>query len=258
MRKFSFFLVLVFSNLLLFSQINIDSITNNNAYKPGEKLVYDIRYGAIKGGEASLTIDIIPSGEDFYYYVKAKAVTTGVATKFARIYDVYESYFSISNGYPVKSIRNIRENNYMSYNEVLFYRNKNYVYSINTGKHWIPKNALDILSAFYFARRHVFHNHLSKNQTINLPIYFEDKLYQIKLKFKEKDVIRSKFGRIECLKFVPLVDINNPFKKEDDMQIWFSDDGNFIPIKIKMKSKIGTVKAKLIGYDNLKNPLGVK
>jgi len=258
MRKFSFFLVLVFSNFFLFAQINLDSISNNSAYKPGEKLIYNLKYGMIKGGEASLTIDIIPSGDDFYYYVKAKAVTTGMATKFARIYDVYESYFSISNGYPVKSIRHIRENNYTSYNEVLFYRQKNYVYSLNKGKRWIPKNALDILSAFYYARRHIFHSKLDKNQIINLSTYFEDQLYPLAIKFKQKEVIRCKYGRIECLKFVPVLTKNNPFKNEDDMEIWFSNDGNYIPIKIKMKSKIGVVKAQLIGYDNLKNPIGIK
>ncbi len=258
MYKISFFLILIFSNLFVFSQIDIDSITANNAYKPGEKLVYSIKYGIVKGGEASLTIDIIPSGDDFYYYVKAKAVTTGIATKFAKIYDVYESYFSISNGYPVKSIRNIRENNYLYYNEVLFFRKKNYVYSVNTGKHYIPTNTLDILSAFYFARRHIFQNDFQKGQTINLTTFFEDQLYPIKIKFKEKDVIKSRFGKIRCLKFVPVLTKNNPFKKENDMQIWFSDDGNFIPIKIRMKSKIGVVKAQLISYKNLKNNLGIK
>ena len=243
-------------SLQLFSQIDIDSISDNSAYKPGEKLVYAVKYGAIKGGEASMTIDVVPSGDTYYYYVKASAVTTGMATNIATIYDVYESYIDISSGYPVKSARNIRENNYTLYNEILFFRKSNYVWSLNSGKHWIPKNALDMLSAFYFARRHMFSQNFTQGQTINLTTFFENKVFPVKIKFKEKEKIRTDFGRITCLKFVPVLEQNNPFKKENDLQIWFSDDGNFIPVKIKMKSKIGAFRAKLIYYENLQNPFG--
>lgn len=257
-KYFLIFLVFAFP-LKVISQIDIDSIATNSAYLPGEKLVYSIKYGAVKGGEASMTIDIIPSGSTFYYYVKASAVTTGIATNFAKIYDVYESYINISNGYPVKSVRNISEGNYRRYNEVLFFREQNYVWSLNSGKHKnIPYNTLDLLSAFYFARRHMFSQDFTKGQTIDLTTFFEEKLFPLKIKFKEKEYVKTKFGKVMSLKFVPVLEQNNPFKKEDDLQIWFSDDGNYIPVKIRMKSKVGIVKAHLINYENLKNPLGVK
>ncbi len=257
-KKISSLLIIVFVGLQLFSQINVDSITQNSAYKPGERLIYSLKYGTIKGGEASLTINIIPSGDDFYYYVKADAVTTGFAANLGKIYDVYESYFEISTGYPVKAVRNIREAGYTRYNELFFFRDSNFVYSINSGKHWIPKNTLDILSAFYYARRHLFNRNFKKGQTINLTTFFDEHLFPVKIKYKKTETIKTKFGKIECLKFVPVLEKNNPFKKEDDMQIWFSNDGNYIPVRIKMKSKIGAFKAVLTGYENLKNPLGVK
>jgi len=258
MFRFSLLFLFILLTLGLKSQINIDSVTANSVYQPGEKLVYSITYGAVKGGEASLTIDLLPSGDTYYYYVRASAVTTGLATNFAKIYDVYESYISISNGYPVKAVRNIREGKYTQYNEYLFYQSQNYVSSLNTGKHTIPANTLDILSAFYFARRHLFSRDFSKNETINLTTFFEEKVFPIKIKFKEKEKVKTKFGKVMCLKFVPVLEQNNPFKKEDDLQIWFSDDGNYIPVKIKMKSPIGAINAVLIEYENLKNPLGIQ
>ena len=257
-NKYVFIIFLFFIPFRLVSQIDIDSISDNSAYKPGEKLIYAVKYGAVKGGEASMTIDIVPSGDTYYYYVKASAVTTGMATNFATIYDVYESYINISSGYPVKSARNIREGNYTLYNEILFFRKSNYVWSLNSGKHWIPKDALDMLSAFYFARRHMFSQNFTVGQTINLTTFFENKVFPVKIKFKEREKVKTKFGRIMCLKFVPVLEQDNPFKKENDLQIWFSDDGNYIPVKIKMKSKIGTFKAQLIYYENLQNPFGIK
>jgi len=240
------------------SQVDIDSITSNNAYLPGEVLVYSVKYGAVKGGEASMTIDVIPSGDTYYYYVKAQATTTGLATNFAKIYDVYESYIEISSGYPVKAVRNIRENNYIRYNELFFYRRQNYVWSINTGKHWIPQNTLDILSAFYFARRNLFKKDFTKGEVLDLTTFFDNELLPIKIKYQKTEKIKTKFGKIECLKFVPILEKNNPFKNEDDMEIWFSNDGNYIPVKIKMKAKVGSVNAELIDFKNLKNPIGVK
>ena len=225
---------------------------------PGEELVYSIKYGIVKGGEANLTINVIQSGEDFYYHVKAEAVTIGPATKFAKIYDVYESYINVKNGYPIKSVRNIRENKYTYYNEVLFYRDQNFVISLNRPgkKIYIPSNTLDLLSAFYFARRHIFAGEFKKGDKINLTTFFDNQLYPVSIKFKEKETIKSNFGKIRCLKFVPVLEKDNPFKKEDDLQIWFSDDGNYIPVKIKMKSKIGNVKAELVRFSNLKNNFG--
>ncbi len=240
------------------SQINIDSITRNSAFKPGEKLIYSIKYGLVKGGEASMTVNVIPSGTTFYFYAKASAVTTGLATNFAKIYDIYESYFTISTGFPVKAVRNIRENNYLKYNEVFFYRDENYVWSINSGKKWIPKNTHDILSAFYFARRNLFSRSFKKGDIIDITTFFDDQLFPIKIKFKKYDNIRTKFGKINCLKFVPILEKENPFEDEDDFQIWFSNDRNYVPLKIKMKAKIGSFKAVLIDYSGLKNPLGVK
>lgn len=256
--KYFFLLFNLLLTANIFAQnINIDSITQNGAYKPGEELVYSIKYGLLKGGEANLQIKVIQSGEDFFYYVRAEAVTTGAATKFVKIYDVYESYINVKNGYPIKSVRNIKEGRYTYYNEVLFYRDQNFVLSLNRpGKTYIPSNTLDLLSAFYYARRHIFNEDLKKDEEINLITFFDNELYPVTIKYKKKEVIKSKFGKVRCLKFVPALKKDNPFKSEDDLQIWFSDDGNYIPIRIRMKSKVGTIKAELVRFSNLKNNFG--
>ena len=58
------------------------------------------------------------------------------------------------------------------------------------------------------------------------------------------------------MKFVTVLDSKSSFKSEEDLQVWFSDDGNFIPLKIRLKIGISTVKCDLSEYKNLKNPLG--
>jgi len=250
--------ILFFAESIYSQTTTLDSISANSAFNVGEELRYEVKYGLIKGGEAKMRIDLFPVGDSYVYHVKAIATTTGMAAQFAKIYDIYESYIDISTGYPIKSVRNIRENKYTKYNETLFFREDKYIVSVNSGRHDVPYNTLDILSAFYYARRALFDKPISKGETIDITTFFEDDLYPLKIKFIGKDRIRTKFGKINCLKFIPVLEKNNPFKKEDDLQIWISDDGNYIPVKIQMRLPVGNAKASLIGFENLKNDFGKK
>ncbi len=228
----------------------------NNAYEPGEFLKYNIKYGLINGGIAEMSIGLEHIGWDWYYHVKAIARTTGVVQKITRVSDRYESYIDLTTGLPLQAIRDINENNYRRYNEVIFAQDKNIAISLKSGEHKIPENTLDILSAFYFARRYIFTHKLKKNDVINLTTFFDEKLIVIKIKYKKTETVKTKAGKTKCLKFVPVIDKNSPFKKESDMQVWFTDDGNFIPLKIRLSIGLGKVKCDLIEFNNLKNPFG--
>lgn len=259
MNKTIPFLVVVFICFFgkLFAQ-KTDSIPYvNTAFNAGEKLFYKIRYGLIKGGEASLTIDVIPVGNTYLFHIKALAQTTGVVGSMVTIRDIYESYVDIHSGLPVKSIRNILEHHYTSYNEVLFFRDENYVKSLKSGKHDAPPDILDILSAFYFARRHLFSNDLKKEEVIKMKTFFDDRFFDINIKYKNTEKIRSKFGKINCYRFVPATTLNGTFKKENQLQIWVTADENYIPVKIRVKLPIGSLKCDLIGFEGIKNKNGV-
>ena len=75
------------------------------------------------------------NGDYPVYFVKAEARTDALADKLFTIYDVYESYIDISTGLPIKSIRDIAENNYRYYNEVVFMRSTKQVFSSRSGVH---------------------------------------------------------------------------------------------------------------------------
>ncbi len=239
--------------------INIDSLNSHNAYRVGEKLIYEVRYKLIKGGEASLSLDLFQNGKDYVYYARADARTTGSARMFAKIHDTYETYFDMFSGYPVRATRTIQENHYWYYNDVIFNQDSGYVWSMRSGVKQVPTPILDFLSAFFFARKYLFNREFKKGQIINLTTYFEDRIFPLKIKYKTTKRIRTRFGKVEALLFVPALEAqDNPFKKEDDLQIYFSNDGNYIPLKVKMKTPFGSVKAELINYENLNYPFGMK
>ncbi len=229
----------------------------NTAYKPGEYLKYKLKYSFVSAGYAEMRIDMEQIAYDWYYHVKAIARTSGLTRRFAKINDKYESYIDITTGMPIRAVRDINENKYRKFNEIIFRRKDNTVISLNTGEHKVPPGTLDILSAFYYARKYIFKNELKKNEEINITTFFSEKLYIAKIKYKKTEKIRTDFGKMQCLKFVPVLDKDTPFKKEDDLQVWFSDDGNFIPVKIRLNVGYGTVKCDLKEYKNLKNSIGM-
>lgn len=237
--------------------ISKDSIPYlNTAFQPGEQLLYKVKYGLIPGGYAKMTIDTEEIGYGWYYAVSAIAHTTGLVSKFANVWDKYETFIDIATGLPIRATRNIKENKYRKFNELIFNRNANKVSSLNTGEHKIPPGTMDILSAFYFARRHIFKKEMTKNDVINITTFFDEELFIVKIRYKKTEKIRTAFGRIKCLKFVPVIEKGGPFKKEKQLQVWFSDDGNFIPVKIRLKLGVGKLKCDLKEYKGLKNPFG--
>jgi hypothetical protein len=49
------------------------------------------------------------------------------------------------------------------------------------------------------------------------------------------------------------------FKAKDDLTVWFTDDGNCLPVLVKMNIRyVGAVYLELIKYQNLANPMMVQ
>ena len=60
-----------------------------------------------------------------------------------------------------------------------------------------------------------------------------------------KEIIKSKFGDIECLKFIPIVQSGRIFKEQESVTIWISNDKNRIPIRVQADVIVGSIKAEL-------------
>jgi hypothetical protein len=84
-------------------------------------------------------------------------------------------------------------------------------------------------------------------------LYDDDGAFNFKLKYLGKEVLRTKFGKVECHKFRPLVQSGRVFKEEESLSLWVSNDDNRIPIRIKADLTVGSIKADLDGYNGLKH-----
>jgi hypothetical protein len=231
------------------------------SYKAGEKVTYTIQYGFITGGEAMLELNSEEYNGKEVWHSKIRAKTTGMADAFFKVLDVYESFVDPTTELPVKSIRNIREGRYRKYNEVLFDHKTRadsaILTSDLTGVHIAPQGIHDILSCFYYFRNQILpvDTNLKKGELTTIITWFCDELYPIRLRYIGPDEIKTKIGRIKCLKFNPVTETGRLFKTEEDVSFWFSADKNFLPVKIRFDIFVGAFTVEIVKYEGLLYPL---
>ena len=247
----------VFITSSCFSALGQDpSDSINTTFKIGETLRYNISYGFLDVGTATIRVDLGYNGDIPVYLVRAEARTSSIADKLFTIYDVYESYIDLNTGLPVKAIRDIAENRYRYYNEVVYMRNTKEVYSSRSGVHAVPDSVLDILSAFYYARRFSM-SKLKVNQKVGFVTYFPDEAFHFDMNYRGLEMVKSQFGWVECQKFVPIVETGRLFRKKDAVVIYITNDNNRLPVKIEMRMIFSNVEIELVEFYGTVNYLAV-
>ena len=250
--------------LLLILLVPEFSDGQEKAYMPGEKVNYEIHYGVVQGGIATLELRTDTFGGKEVWHSVLLGKTTGMADAIFKVKDIYESFIEPESELPLLSIRNISEGRYRKYNEVIFdhyTRSDSAILTSDlTGVHIAEKGIHDILSCFYYLRNHHLpgHENLRKGDLITITTWFTDELYPIRLRYLGTFEIKTKVGRLKCLKFNPVTEVGRLFKTEDDVSFWFTADSNFLPVRIRFEIFVGAFVAEIVSYEGLKYPLEVK
>ncbi|MDT0606509.1 DUF3108 domain-containing protein [Croceitalea rosinachiae] len=248
--------ILIF--IFCFSAISL-SAQKTMAYKSGEWLKFRIHYGIFNASFATLKLESEKLDTVPVYHVIGKGRTTGLAKIFFKVDDTYESYFGRYDNKPYRFIRKIDEGGYTKDIEIDFdYEEDKALLTDNKNKKKfdfeIHDNVQDLLSAAYYLRNNFSVEELVINESIVMDMLFDDDgMYQFKLKFLGKEVVKTKYGKVECLKFRPYVQSGRIFKEQESLTLWVSNDLNKIPIRIKADLAVGSIKADLDGYNGLKN-----
>lgn len=226
----------------------------------GEKLTYRVHYGLINAGIAELTTTKINYKGKSHYKVVGTGKSTGVVNTFFKVNDIYESYIDEATGLPSFYVRNISEGKYRRHFETSFnHQNRSLVLHNklkNENKNFsnIPQGIQDMLSAFYHLRS-LDNSKLKVGSQVKLDIWIDDEVYPFLLKVVGIEKKRTKFGKIECLKIIPSVQSGRVFKEKEGVTIWITNDQNHIPVELEAKLLVGSLKASINGYSNVKYDL---
>jgi hypothetical protein len=254
MKLLSFLFLLFLGSPFSFSDFRTIS---NDSFNAGENYDYKVKYGFLTIGEANVDVDdkIYNLNGRPCYKVNVLGKTAGVTDIF-KVRNTYRSYIDTLAFVPHKFIYSAREQNYKRDQTINFNHQKNEAIKqekeeIKSFK--VPNNIQDVISGYYLLRTIDFSKY-QEGQTVGAPLFFDEELYQMKVKYNGKGRINTKFGKINVLKLNPILPQNKLFKGENAIRIWVSDDKNRVPVKIEIDLSIGTIEMEIRNYKGVKYP----
>jgi uncharacterized protein DUF3108 len=244
-------------NTELLFQNKPDQLPNlsNTAFKEGEVLTYRMHYGLINAGAAVLEVkpDILEINGRKVYHIVGTGYTTGSTDWFFKVRDRYETYMDKNALLPWLFVRRVDEGGYKFSQDYSF---NHYTKKVDIGdnqKFDIPAGVQDMVSAFYSARALDLSN-AKPNDIFSLNCFLDKEVWPLRIRYIGKEVIDTDLGKFRCLKFRPIVQKGRVFKKEEDLNVWISDDKNHIVMRAKADVIIGSIKMDITSTKNLANP----
>jgi hypothetical protein len=234
--------------------------TRNTAFLPNESISYSVFYSVlglyVNAGTATFTTTLEKLNNKPVYHAVGEGHTNSNYDWIFKVRDRYETYFDTLHLQPVKFIRNVDEGGYKKHQDVTFDPQNNIATS-NDGTYKVPNCVQDVLSAVYSARNIDFDKYKTDDR-IPFTMFLDNQLYNLYIRYLGKEVIKTRYGKYNAIKFKPLLVKGTLFEGGEKMTVWVSDDPNHIPLRIESPIVIGSVKVDMMQYHNLRYPLSSK
>ncbi|GHC45487.1 DUF3108 domain-containing protein [Ulvibacter litoralis] len=230
----------------------------HKAYGDGEWFKFRIHYGLLTAGYATLEVNNANLNGKEVYHIKGEGKTVGMSSWFFKVEDYYQSYVDKEKNIPYRFIRKIDEGGYTKDIQIDF-NHSNHKATIFNKKHntkeelSFPKDAQDMVSAFYYLRNKLDTDNIVKDEFIDMDMFFDRENYKFRLKFLGRETLKTNFGKVPCLIFRPYVQAGRVFKENESLTIWVTDDKNKMPVLIKADLAVGSLKATLTEYKGLQH-----
>lgn len=219
-------------------------IVPNHAFKPGERFVFEIRYGILSGGIGIIEVDGTTSfrGTRCYKLI-TKAVTNKFVSTFYPVRDIFQSLVDTAGLYPVLFEKHLREGDYKNNYWILYDQQNQKAYwkdTVYTTNDYVQ----DIISVLFYLR-----NMKLEYKDVSVDVHTDRKTYPLLIKYHKRENVKVDAGKFSCIVVEPVFRTEGLFKKKGNLKVWLTDDERRMPVR--MKSKIfflGSITADLISY----------
>jgi hypothetical protein len=224
-------------------------------FRVGEQLKFIVRWGLIKGGEASLHVEKMEMiGGRQAYKIISLAKSRGVVESLYKVRNLNLSWLDVQTLSSLQYEKQIREGKYKIDEVVTFdpvkRRFVDQSFRIDKNKREekvgdIPEHILDVFSSLYYARTLP----LAVGQVHVMDVYSGGKQYPLKLTVMRKEKIKTPLGRFMCLVVEPA--LNGPgifINKGKKLEVWLTDDDRHLPVQMRSEVFIGSVTAEIVQY----------
>jgi hypothetical protein len=201
----------------------------------GERLVYDVKFGAIKVGRGSMEVlDTVSLRGRSAWHTRFR-VKGGIP--FYRVDDVLESWIDREEFNSLRFVQDFeeggknRERRYEIFPERAVFQENDKVEESSVSQ------PLDDGSFLYFIRTIP----LEVGQTYQFDRYFRPDRNPVIVKVLGRETITVPAGTFHTLVLQPVIKSKGIFSENGQARIWLSDDANRIMVQMKSRTKIGSL-----------------
>ena len=208
----------------------------------GERLEYRVKFGPLRVGEASMSIEEIDTvaGHPTYHI---RSVIEG-ATPFYKLVDKQESWLDVRLLASRRFLQDSQQGSYERY-RLIDFDLENRVYRTDEGQtDSIPANALDEASFIYFARTVP----LEVGERYEWNRYFKFDRNPVVLQVLRRETVKVPAGEYETIVVRPIIKTGGIFSEGGEAEIYITDDERRIPVMMKSKLKVGSLTLEMTDY----------
>jgi len=206
----------------------------------GEELHYSAGFRLFPAGNAILSLKSDSLNGKLTYLLSTSVKTNSFLDNFYEVRDETLSWLNVEDFSLLKAVKTIREGKY--------YRNHSAHISGESLLIWnkkyftITEPVYDPIAFIYFLRS----QKLSVGDTFHFLSASEKKIREVGVNITGKESINVSAGSFDCLKVEPISSDGVPLLKNNgELRVWLSNDDIKMPVKIEMKTNVGTMVMKL-------------
>jgi hypothetical protein len=216
-----------------------DTVPRARPLTVGERLEYEVKFGPIKVGRASMEVMGIEEVRGRRAWHTRFQVTGG--TLFFRVNDVLQSWIDVETFSSLRFRQQLSEGSRDRLYEYEIYPERAaYIEKGKEEKPSVPR-PLDDGSFLYFLRT----VELELGATYEFPRYFIPDRNPVRLDVLGRDTIDVPAGRFDALVIRPVIKAKGVFSKDGRAQIWISNDADHVLLQMTSHLKIGSISLHL-------------
>ena len=226
-------------------------------FKPGERLNYDVTWSIFPAGTVSTTLRSEGQESKDNYTVTTTAQSQGFVSLLFNVQNEFRSFFDPRTLCSERISKKINEGRRRKETEIVFdSKGKRAILEerdltkpnepLKHAENEIPSCVEDVVTAFYYLRRQDF----QIGKPLHLPVNDGAKTYDVTLDVQAREGIQTPLGNRSAIRVEPKV-FSGLFKRKGRMLVWFSDDDQHLPLRIKFMIAVGPITATLKSVDRV-------
>lgn len=228
----------------------VEAPAANNAFGENEKFTFVIRWGLIRGGFSTLEVNGISeyAGRKCYNIV-SRARSNKFFDTFYKVRNTNKSWMDVEGLYSHCFEKDQKEGRFRRHRLIEFLYDKRLVKVHKSNaideKEMKAPFLQDVLSALYYIRT----LDLKNGETYTIDVCTEKGEWVLDVKVLKEETVKVPAGKFKCFKIKPEMKDDGIFKAKGDLYVWVTRDSNRIPVLLKSKILVGSIRAELISRE---------